>query len=165
MIICLFYTILSKMNHKLKLEEILFAIDINSKELWDGLTDQEKKSVNFYTLNRFVSSVKSKNPDEVENFILKVNDYYNKNYFELQNHPKLMWMLLCLCNYGKKNFYHEWIPLGKNQVNTKKVKLLELVYDGLKDQEIEVLLKVTTDDEFKDIARNFGWSGKDINAI
>lgn len=153
------------MNHKLKIEEILFAVDIGCKELWDGLTDQEKKSVNFYTLNRFVSNIKSRNPEEVENFVLKVNEYYNKNYFELQKHTKLLWFLLCLCNLDKKKFFHEWIPLGKNQTNSKKIKLLQLVNPDLRDQDIEVLLKVTTDDEFKEIARNFNWSDREINEI
>jgi hypothetical protein len=153
------------MTKNLKLEEILFSIDIGCKELWDGLTDQEKKSVNFYTLNRFISNVKSLKSEEQENFVLKVNEYYNKHYFELQKHPKLLWFLLCLCNFNKQKFFHEWIPLGKNSNNSKKIKLLSLLRSDLKDQEIEVLLKVTTDDEFKDIARNFGWSEKEINGI
>lgn len=153
------------MTQKLKLEEILFAIDINCKELWDGLTDQEKKSVNFYTLNRFVSSIKSLKAEEQEHFILKVNEYYNKHYFELQKHPKLMWFLLCLCNYNKKKFFHEWIPLGKNSKHSKKLKLIELIYPDINDQEIEVLLKVTTDDEFKNIAKNFNWSEREISEI
>jgi hypothetical protein len=153
------------MTQNLKLEEILFAIDIGCKELWDQLSDQEKKSINFYTLNRFISGVKSAKIEEQEHFILKVNEYYNKHYFELQKHPKLLWFLLCACNYNKKKFFHEWIPLGKNHSNSKKIKLLELVHGDLKDQEIEVLLKVTTHDEFKDIARNFGWSEKELNGI
>ena len=46
------------MQKKLPLKDILAAIDLNAKNVWDELSDEERKQVSFYLLNRYVSSVK-----------------------------------------------------------------------------------------------------------
>jgi hypothetical protein len=70
-----------------------------------------------------------------------------------------------MCNYnGEKIFYHEWIGLGKKSSN-KRIKLLESVYPNKKYDEIETLLKVSTDDEIKDLARDCGWTEKELKDL
>ena len=44
--------------NKLPLKDILAAIDMGAKEVWDELSDDERKQVSFYLLNRYVSSQK-----------------------------------------------------------------------------------------------------------
>ena len=39
----------------LKLNDILAAVDLNGKEVWDDLTEEQRKSVVFFTLNRYIS--------------------------------------------------------------------------------------------------------------
>ena len=41
--------------NKLPLKDILAAIDMGAKEIWDQLYDDEKKQVSFYMMNRYVS--------------------------------------------------------------------------------------------------------------
>ena len=71
----------SKIN-KLPLKDVLAAMDMNAKNVWDELSDDERKQVSFYLLNRYASAVKGSKQDK-ELQILKTNQYYNKNFFTL----------------------------------------------------------------------------------
>ena len=155
------------MAKKLELKEAMAAVDLNAKSMWDDLDDDQQKKLKgeLWILNRYISNVKTSNREQMEHFVLAVNEYFNKNWFILQKHPKLLWQLLCMCNYnGEKIFYHEWIGLGKKSSN-KRIKLLESVYPNKKHDEIETLLKVSTDDEIKDLARDCGWTEKELKDL
>ena len=100
--------------------------------------DQRKalKSV-FYILNRYISNVKGQSRDKQEHFVLAVNEYFNKHWNTLQKHPKLLWQLLCMCNYDKTSvFYHEWIGYKKKAGDTKKLKFLMEMYPARKVEEL-----------------------------
>jgi hypothetical protein len=90
--------------------------------------------------------------------VLTVNEYFNKNWNVLQKHPKLLWLLLCMCSYdGKSQFYHEWIGNKKKTgSDSKKVKFLSEVYPNKKIDEIELLAKLHTDKDLKELARKYG---------
>lgn len=157
------------MSNKIELKEKLVAVDLNAKTLWDEINDEQRKALKseLWILNRYISNVKTTNQEHQEHYVLTVNEFFNKHWFTLQKHPKLLWMLLCTCSYdGQKTFYHEWIGAPKkNTSNGKKAKLLEELYPNLKDDEIETLTKIKTNDEFRDLARDLGWDEKDIKNI
>ena len=95
-----------------------------------------------------------------------VNELFNKNWNDLQHHPKLQWMLLCMCSWDKeKTFYHEWISLERTKGSSKRRKLLEEIYPHLKDDDIETLLKVNSDTDIRNLAREMGWPEKDAKAL
>ena len=70
--------------NKLPLKDILAAIDMGAKEIWDELSDDEKKQVSFYLLNRYVSSQKGQR-DSQELAVFKTNEYYNKGFLHYLN--------------------------------------------------------------------------------
>lgn len=153
---------------KVPLKEIIAAVDLNSKTLWEELDEEQQKSLKgeLWILNRYISSAKTSNREHAEHFVLTVNEYFNKHWFTIQKHPKLMWQLLCMCNWdGNKTFYHEWVGLGKKTNNNKRTNLLESVYPNMKDDEIELLLEISTDDELKELARELGWTNKEIKDL
>mgnify|MGYP006266795897 CR=1 FL=1 len=146
-------------EEKVELKEKIQAVDENIRELWDamGPTNQKALKQEFYILNRYISNVKTSNRDQQEHFVLTVNDYFNKHWNTLQKHPKLLWLLLCMCSYnGKNKFYHEWIGFKKKTGNTKKLKFLEEIYPNRKQDELEMLSDLITDKEIKDLARQHG---------
>jgi len=144
------------MSEKLELKDILGALDLGAREVWDELSEDQKKSVAFFLLNRYMSSVKSSNRDLQEHFVLATNEYFNKHYFSLSRHPKLLWQLLALCGHeSKKIMFHEWIG-NKKKIPNKRIKLLEYLYPSKKDDELELMSVVMTDKEVKDIARSHG---------
>jgi hypothetical protein len=148
------------MSEKIELKEKLAAVDQNIRELWDAMdSDQQKALKNeFFILNRYVSNVANQKRDIQEHFVLTVNEYFNKNWNDLQNHPKLMWMLLCMCSYnGEKVFWHEWIGYKRKAgIDSKKLRLLEELYPTRKLDELELLSKLTSDKEIKQLARDYG---------
>ena len=142
--------------NKLPLKDILAAVDMGAKEIWDQLSDDEKKQVSFYLLNRYVSSVKGSR-DKQELAVFKTNEYYNKQFFVLQKHKKLLWQLLCLAGNTKNIQYHEWIGhKRKSGDNTKIAKLLRTLYPNKKEDEIELLTKISNKKEIIQLAKDNG---------
>ena len=148
------------MSEKVELKEKIAAVDQNIRELWDAMDTDQQKSLKseFFILNRYISNARSNNPEIQQHFVLTVNEYFNKHWSTLQKHPKLLWLLLCMCNYdGNTQFYHEWIGNKKKTgSDSKKVKFLTEIYPNKKIDEIELLAKLATDKDLKNLAREHG---------
>jgi hypothetical protein len=147
-------------------KEIIPAVDLGLVDLWDAATEDGRKDIkgDFWTLNRYISSVKSKDRELQEHFVLTVNSFYNKNWADIQKHPKLVWMTLCMCSHeSKKTYFHEWIPLKKEA--NKKEKFLADLFPNMKMADVEALANVTTDKEIKEYCATLGWDKKQVNAI
>jgi len=157
------------MSEKVELKEKLMAVDQNIRELWDAMDDDNKKLLKseFFILNRYISNVKHRSRDVQEHFVLTVNEYFNKHWNSLQkNHPKLLWTLLCMCNYnGNTVFFHEWIGNKKKVRNNKKVKVLEELYPHYKSDEIDVLAALYTEKELIELAREMGMDDSEIKKL
>jgi hypothetical protein len=154
------------MSEKIELKEKLAAVDQNVKELWDAMDATQQKALKgeLFILNRYISSVKSSKREIQEHFILTVNEYYNKHWNTLQKgHPKLLWMLLCMCSYDNETvFWHEWIGNKKEGASNKKEAILEKFYPNMKHCDIELLSSITTNKEIKEYCEQLGWDKKEI---
>lgn len=149
---------------KLPLKDILAAIDMNAKNVWDELSDEEQKQVSFFLLNRYASAVKGNNTQK-ELAIFKTNEYYNKNFFTIQKHKKLLWFLLCMTANEKKDIrYHEWIgyKLKDAGAQNKAIKFLKALYPNMKEDEIEMLAKINSKEELKALAESYGMDKTEI---
>ena len=108
--------------------------------------------------------IKSGNRELQEHYILTVNEYYNKNWASVSKHPKLQWLSLVACSYGKgETYFHEWIPLKKEK--NKKEEFLAELFPNMKRADVETLAAITTDSEIKEYCQGLGWDKKQINAI
>ena len=138
---------------KLPIKDVLAAIDMGAKSVWDELNEEERKSVGFWLLNRYASSVKG-NREKQELAIFKTNEFYNKNWNELgMKHPKLQWQLICQSGNTGKIEFHPWIGFKKkNGDNSKGIKLLKQIYPNMKEDEIELLANLSTKKELKQLA-------------
>ena len=158
------------MSEKVELKEKIAAVDQNIREMWDAMDPEQQKSLKseFFILNRYVSSVKTNKTEIQQHFVLTVNEYFNKHWNLLQKHPKLMWLLLCMCSYdGKTQFYHEWIGNKKKpgSSSSKKVKFLLDLYPSKKQADCELLADLMTDKEFKELALMHGMDESEIKKI
>ena len=150
---------------KIELKEKLAAVDLNAKMLWDEIDDDQRKALKseLYILNRYISNVKTSNRDRQEHYVLAVNEYFNKHWATLQKHPKLLWQLLCMCNYDAETvFFHEWIGYKKKNGETKSFKLLQELYPNKKTDELELMTKLYTTKELKALAEAQCWDDKKI---
>lgn len=148
------------MSEKVELKEKIAAVDENIRELWDAMdaTNQKALKSEMFILNRYISNARSAKPEIQQHFVLTVNEYFNKHWNTLQKHPKLLWLLLCMCSYdGQTRFFHEWIGHKKKTgSDSKKVKFLAEIYPSKKMDEIELLASMVTDKEIKDLAKKYG---------
>ena len=157
-------------------KDMIPAVDMGLKDLWDAATEEGRKEIkgDLWNLNRYVSNVSvTANPyvqvkrpsrEEKEHFVLTVNEFYNKNWNEISKHPKLQWMSLCVCsNENKQTYFHEWIPLKKEK--NKKEEFLAQLFPNMKRSDIETLATITTDKEIKRYCEDLGWDKKAVNAI
>lgn len=140
---------------KLSLKQILGCVDMNYKGAWNEFNDEEKKSVSFWLLNRYVSNVGGGRAKK-ERAVELVNENFNKHFNEIQaNHKQLLWQLLCTSSATGDIEYHQWQGFKKKKnvkSNNKAVKLLQGLYPAMKRDDIDVLATMYTDKEVKDLA-------------
>jgi len=148
---------------KLPLKDILAAIDVGAKNVWDEISDDERKQVSFWLLNRYASSV-SGNREAQELAVFKTNEYYNKNWNELgTKHPKLQWQLLCQAGNTGRIERHNWIGLKtKKSADSKITKFLLEKFPSMKQDEVELLARISTKQEIKEYAESLGMDKKDV---
>jgi len=143
-------------------KEVLACIDQNAKSVWKELTDEQKKCVNYWLLNRYASSVVGTREAQ-ELAVVMTNQIYNKNWNELgTRHPQLQWQLLCATHNASSSMrQHQWIGFKKKKGdNSKGVKLLEKIYPNMKQDEIELLANLSTKKELKVLAEEHGIDAK-----
>ena len=144
-------------SEKLNLKQVLGCIDMNYKGAWKEFTEEEKKSVGFWLLNRYVSNVNG-NRQKQETAIENTNMFYNKHFNTIgvgkeNGHQELMWQLLCMSGATGKIEFHPYIGFKKKAAdNSKGVKLLEQVYPNMKQDEVELLARLSTKKELKQLA-------------
>jgi hypothetical protein len=148
-------------SEKLNLKQVLGCIDMNYKGAWKEFTEEEKKSVGFWLLNRYVSNV-SGSRQKQESAIENTNMFYNKHFNTIgvgkeNGHQELMWQLLCMSGATGKIEFHPYIGFKKKTAdNSKGVKLLEQVYPNMKQDEVELLARLSTKKELKELAEEHG---------
>ena len=145
-------------QEKLNLKQILGCVDMNYKGAWKEFSDDEKKSVGFWLLNRYVSSVQGSRAKQ-ERAIERTNEYFNKHFNTIgvgkeNGHQELMWQLLCMSGATGNLEFHPYIGFKKKagDVNNKAVKLLEQIYPNMKSDEVELLARLSTKKELKQLA-------------
>lgn len=156
------------MSEKLTLADVLTAIDLGARSLWHDLTEEQQKSVGFFVLNRYASSVSSSSRDVKELAVIKTNEYFNKHFFTLAKHTALQWHLLCMCEIGDKKIQrHTWISQKKKEVSGDKniVKFLQGIYPNIGDSELEILANTTTKKDARKMAQEMGMTDKEIKKI
>lgn len=153
---------------KVELKEKLAAVDLGAKTLWNELDDANKKALKseLFILNRYISNVKGQPREIQEHFVVTVNEYFNKHWNTLQKHPNLLWQLLCMCSHdSRKVFFHEWIGFKKKKGDTKRLKFLLSVYPSKKQDELEMMSQLMDLKDLKQLAKDFGYSDKDIKDL
>ena len=154
------------MSDKLTIKDETAAIDMGAKNLWDEFTDDQRKQISFFLLNRYASSIKTTNREAQELAVFKTNEYFNKHFFSISKHPKLLWYLVCMCgNDEKKIYFHEWIASKKKTGDSKVHKFLESIYPDMKDDELELKSMLMDTKEAKELARDLGMSEAEIKKI
>jgi hypothetical protein len=156
------------MTEKVPLKEVLAAVDLGARSLWDEIDDDQRKALKseFFILTRYISSAKGTSRDVQEHFVLTVNEFFNKHWNTLQKHPKLLWQLLCMCSHeSQRIMFHEWIGFKKKAGSSKATKLLAEIYPQKKMDEVEMLAVLLTTKEIKALAEEHGFDEKKLDKM
>lgn len=157
---------MGKNKHVDLFKDMIPAVDMGLKELWDAVSEEGRKEIknDLWNLNRYISAVKSNDRELQEHYLLTVNEFYNKNWANIQKHPKLQWLSLCVCSHeSKKTHFHEYIPLKKASSNLESFLLEQ--YPNMKREDIETLAAITTKEEIREYCEGLGWDKKQINGF
>lgn len=144
----------------LTLQVELPAMDMRDMDFYKNLSDEHKKEISLWVLMRFMSSSQG----DAIHHITMVNDIVNKNFSIISKHPELQWKLLALCGTKRKQF-HPWVAPPKG---VKKNRLEQAIVDHyplMKDDEIELLLKINTQEGLEQFFKDNGYDDKTIKEI
>ena len=157
-------------EYKLDLfSQVLPAIDRNDRFFYSKLTTEEQNSIEPWLLMRWLTSCDDK--DQVH-FMLSVNDLVNNNFSAMSprktqgiaGHKELQWMLLTLCGTGK-SVRRKFLKPAKGAVKNKLEEALLVYFPLLRDDELELLMKINSTEDFETFFKDNGLDDKTINEL
>lgn len=152
------------MSDKLNIANEMRAFDSKNRSFYAELTDEERKKFSNFLMIRWGSSVQG-SPELQAYYLLSCNENLNKHFFDIGNHPELQWLSATTVSPGMGNFRHDWIKQKKRESsNNKAVKFLRNFYPTYSDDDLELLAKINTTEELKQLAREHGWDDKRIKS-
>lgn len=137
---------------ELDLFSTIDSMDKKNYDLYDSLTEEQRKKFVPYMMTHWMSQVKSK-ADVQRYYIHSVEYHANKHLFNeyIQQHPKLQWLMLCASspNIGKQ--FHQWVPHISDRVSKLKDKAKE---KEIKDYFSKIYPKASESDIY-DITKSY----------
>jgi len=143
---------------KLSIGNEMRQLDTKNRNFYDELTPEERKKFSTFLMLRWGSAVDGAQELQ-EYYVQSCNHYLNKHFFDLSKHPKLQWLCATAISPDMGPMRHNWIaPKKKEAGASAKRKQLQEIYPTYKDDEIEVMMQITTQ---KEIDAYFKSAGQD----
>ena len=144
----------------LQIKDIMAAVDRKDYNYYTNLTDEQRKSLNLWMTQRYASSVQGK---FAGHYLVMVNEFMNTHWSDISKHPELQWKLMCLAGTGKVQF-HPFVKVPKAKRKKNKVEeLVRELFPLLKNDEIELFLKMNSNDDIKELAIESGVDDKTLD--
>lgn len=148
------------MSDKLNIANEMRQLDLKNRDFYRDLTPEERKKFSNYLMIRWSSSVQG--PAELqEYYVQSCNHYLNKHFFSINRHPELQWLCATAVSPGMGAHRHRWISPKKKDVagGAVRKKLAEL-FPEMKDDELDVMAKITTKQELDEYIQDLGQENK-----
>jgi hypothetical protein len=144
------------MSDKLNIANEMRCLDNKDRTFYDSLTEEERKKFSTYLMIRWSSAVQGSSKLQ-EWYLRACNERLNKHFFELSRHPKLQWLLATSVSPGMGTHRHQWIaPKKKEKGDNEIKKTLMTLYPTMKSDEIELLSKMLTKKELREMMKDLG---------
>jgi len=141
---------------KLSIQNEMMQFDRKNRGFYDELTDEEKKKFSNYLMIRWGSSVQGSR-DLQEFYLIACNERLNKNFFAINRHPRLQWLTATTVSPDMGSFKHQWISPKKKEAGASSVrKQLAELYPHLKDDELDLLARMTTKKDIDEYMKRSG---------
>jgi hypothetical protein len=153
----------------IKLADLFSAVNRKDRNWWEQLSDDQRKKFSSWLYSRYMSIVRHNNPDMHRYYVMGTNNIINRYLSGLtKNHAKLIYLLMTTLPNEFARADHQYIPpMKKNKADKKtnnKMRILSQLNPSFKDEDLEALASVMTDDEFTDVMASHGWESKKIKA-
>jgi hypothetical protein len=120
------------------------------------LTPEERKKFSNYLMIRWGSSVEGSRELQ-EFYVIATNKRLNKHFFNVNRHPKLQWLMATSVSPGLGTPRHPWIaPRKKESGASAKRRALAEIYPHYKDDELDVMMAITTQKQIDEYNRAAG---------
>jgi hypothetical protein len=150
-------------NSPLYIGNEMAAFDRKDRQYYDKFTDEERKQFSTYLMLRYGASVAG-STDLQAYYLMATNERVNKNFFDLNKHPKLQWLLCTTVSPNMGKQHHYWQGTKKKEGNNKAQKFLAKLYPTLKQDEIDLLATINDKRDIERLARDLGLDDKAIKA-
>jgi hypothetical protein len=150
-------------NDPLYIGNEMAAFDRKDRAYYDKFTDEERKKFSTYLMLRYGASVAGSS-DLQAYYLMATNERVNKNFFDLNKHPKLQWLLCTSVSPAMGKQHHYWQGTKKKEGNNKAQKFLAKLYPTLKQDEIDLLAQINDKRDIERLARELGLDDKQIKA-
>jgi len=150
-------------NDPLYIGNEMAAFDRKDCAYYDKFTDEERKKFSTYLMLRYGASVAG-STDFQSYYLMATNERVNKNFFDLNKHPKLQWLLCTTVSPNMGKQHHYWQGTKKKEGNNKAQKFLAKLYPTLKQDEIDLLATINDKRDIERLARDLGYDDKTIKA-
>lgn len=137
--------------------EILKNIDLQDKDYFKSLSNDERKSVYFYLIQRWLTGTTNKKQ------ILYVNSFCNNKVWKLYNEPDLLYYLMCASSIDGKKYY-KWPAKKKKETRTETVKMIMNYYKCAQKDAIDYI-KILTIEDIEEMSLLSGLDKETINKI
>ena len=138
---------------KLSIQNEMTQFDRKSREFYDELTDEERKKFSNYLMIRWGSAVQGSRELQ-EFYVIATNQRLNRHFFAVNLHPRLQWLMSTTVSPVLGTQLHVWIAPKKKEPGATGIrKQLAEMYPYLKDDELDVLVRITTTKELADYQR------------
>ena len=149
---------------KLDIANEMRALDSKDRKFYADLTDEERKKFSNYLMVRWSSSVQG-STELQQYYLMSCNENLNKHFFDLARYPELQWLAATTVSPGMGNFRHDWIKQKKrDSTDNKTAKFLKNFYPNYSVDELELLAKINTKEDLKQLAKKHGWDDKRIKS-
>ena len=145
-----------KMSDKLNIANEMAQFDKKNRDFYDSLTAEELKKFSNYLMIRWGSCVQGSRELQ-EFYVISCNERLNKHFFSVNRHPKLQWLMATSVSPGMGTHRHQWISLKKKEAGSSSIrKQLAELYPTMKNDELDLLARITTKQEIDEYVKAHG---------
>jgi len=132
------------------------CFDRKDRAFYDSLTDEERKKFSNYLMIRWGSAVQGSRELQ-EFYVISTNERLNKNFFAVNRHPRLQWLMATTVSPAMGTQRHQWIaPKKKTGATNEAKKTLMELYPTMKMSDIETLASLIDKSELREYLREHG---------
>ena len=144
------------MSDKLNIANEMKMFDRKVRTFYDDLTPEERKKFSNFLMIRWGSCVEG-SQELQEFYVIATNQRLNKHFFDVSKHPKLQWLMATSVSPDMGSMRHNWIaPKKKETGASAKKKQLAQLYPHYKDDEIDLLARITDQKEINAYLKQHG---------